>query len=171
MTTLPQAQEAGVALLAAEKALAMALQHIRICAPDPTVETALEAIDLKALATPARVVSEASEVTDEMEELLRAYEREAIRHGRTGENAIAVDEAAAKVKAALSTLQSGAEGKDGERMDWLEANCSSFTWDAYGGTEIVHRDEGPQRWGWRNRIDQVAAGEKNAALQPGQEGS
>lgn len=35
-----------------EKALCMALQHIRICAPDPTVEAALEAIDLRALTAP-----------------------------------------------------------------------------------------------------------------------
>lgn len=35
-----------------EKSLRMALQHIRICAPDPTIEAALEAIDLRELTAP-----------------------------------------------------------------------------------------------------------------------
>lgn len=51
----------GSAVVSTEKAITMALQHIRICAPDAAVEAALEAIDLGALSRPEAELPELPE--------------------------------------------------------------------------------------------------------------
>lgn len=115
MTTPPQAVAISELLALSERSLAMALQHIRICAPDPTVEAALEAIDLATLATPARVVSDAELPELPEPEVDGSVYHEALKICVIGKVHYTADQMHAYARAAL-TLTAGADAKDGDAL-------------------------------------------------------